>query len=132
VWNGFTWAGFTLGQFNLMLKLIPPEAKITAIGLNTAVTSIITAIAPILSGGAITWALHRGVDPLKVYHWAFVLQTLPALLSAFLLLRVQEPKASPLSTVFGAMRNIRTLGAMLSLTFLANYVFVKPVKKDGP
>jgi hypothetical protein len=29
------------------------------------------------------------------------------------------------------MRNIRTLGAMLGLTFLANYVFVKPVKKDG-
>jgi MFS family permease len=131
VWNGFTWAGFTLGQFNLLLKLIPPEAKITAIGLNTAVTSVFTAIAPMLCGGAITWALHRGWDAMTVYHWAFVLQILPALLSALLLLRVQEPKASPLSTVFGAMRNIRTLGAMLGLTFLANYVFIKPVKKDG-
>jgi MFS family permease len=131
VWNGFTWAGFTLGQFNLLLKLIPPEAKISAIGLNTAVTSIFTAIAPMLSGVAITWALHHGRDAMTVYHWAFALQILPALLSALLLLRVQEPKASPLSTVFGAMRNIRTLGAMLGLTFLANYVFVKPVKKDG-
>ena len=131
VWNGFTWAGFTLGQFNLLLKLIPPEAKISAIGLNTAVTSIFTAIAPMLSGVAITWALHRGTDAMTVYHWAFALQILPALLSALLLLRVQEPKASPLSTVFGAMRNIRTLGAMLGLTFLANYVFIKPVKKDG-
>ena len=131
VWNGFTWAGFTLGQFNLMLKLIPPEAKISAIGLNTAVTSIFTAIAPILSGVAITWALHRGRDAMTVYHWAFALQILPALLSALMLLRVQEPKASPLSTVFGAMRNIRTLGAMLGLTFIANYVFIKPVKKDG-
>jgi MFS family permease len=131
VWNGFTWAGFTLGQFNLLLKLIPPEAKITAIGLNTAVTSIFTAIAPMLSGGAITWALHRGWNAMTVYHWAFVLQILLALLSALLLLRVQEPKASPLSTVFGAMRNIRTLSAMLGLTFFANYVFVKPVKKDG-
>jgi MFS family permease len=131
VWNGFTWAGFTLGQFNLLLKLIPPEAKITAIGLNTAVTSVFTAIAPMLSGGAITWALHRGWDAMTIYHWAFVLQILPALLSALLLMRVHEPKASPLSTVFGAMRNIRTLGAMLGLTFLANYVFVKPVKRDG-
>ena len=78
VWNGFTWAGFTLGQFNLLLKLIPPEAKITAIGLNTAVTSIFTAIAPMLSGVAITWALHHGRDAMKVYHWAFALQILPA------------------------------------------------------
>ena len=41
MWNGFTWAGFTLGLFNMLLKLIPPEAKITAIGLNTAVTSVV-------------------------------------------------------------------------------------------
>jgi MFS family permease len=130
VWNGFTWAGFTLGQFNLLLKLIPPEAKITAIGVNTAITSIFTAIAPVLSGAAITVALSRGFDPMRVYHYAFILQTLPAILSAVLLLRVQEPKASPLSTVFGAMRNILMLGPMLGLTFLANYVFVKPARKN--
>jgi MFS family permease len=130
VWNGFTWAGFTLGQFNLLLKLIPPEAKITAVGVNTAITSIFTAIAPVLSGAAITVALSRGFDPMRVYHYAFILQTLPAILSAVLLLRVQEPKASPLSTVFGAMRNILMLGPMLGLTFLANYVFVKPARKN--
>jgi hypothetical protein len=27
------------------------------------------------------------------------------------------------------MRNVRTLGAMLGLTFIANYVFVKPTRK---
>ncbi len=129
LWNGFTWAGFTLGLFNMLLKLIPPEAKTMAIGLNTAVTSVVTAVAPMISGAAITWALARGYDPMRVYHTAFVLQIAPALLSAVILLRVKEPKASPLSTVFGAMRNIRTLGAMLGLTFLANYVFIKPVRK---
>jgi MFS family permease len=130
IWNGFTWAGFTLGLFNMLLKLIPPEAKTIAIGLNTAVTSIFTAIAPILSGAAFTYAQNRGWDPMRVYHYAFVLQTLPAFLSCLVLLRVQEPKASPLSAVFGAMRNIRTLGAMLGLTFIANYVFVKPARKN--
>ena len=129
IWNGFTWAGFTLGLFNMLLKLIPPEAKTIAIGINTAVTSIFTAIAPILSGAAFTYALNRGWDPMRVYHYAFVLQTVPAFLSCVVLLRVQEPKASPLSAVFGAMRNVRTLGAMLGLTFIANYVFVKPTRK---
>jgi MFS family permease len=130
IWNGFTWAGFTLGLFNMLLKLIPPEAKTIAIALNTAITSIFTAIAPILSGAAITYALNRGWDPMRVYHYAFVLQIVPALLSCLVLLRVQEPKASTLSAVFGAMRNVRTLGAMLGLTFIANYVFVKPARKN--
>ena len=130
IWNGFTWAGFTLGLFNMLLKLIPPEAKTIAIGLNTAITSIFTAIAPVLSGAAFTYALNRGWDPMRVYHYAFVLQTVPAFLSCLILLRVQEPKASPLSAVFGAMRNVRTLGAMLGLTFIANYVFVKPARKN--
>jgi MFS family permease len=129
IWNGFTWAGFTLGLFNMLLKLIPPEAKTIAIGINTAVTSIVTAVAPIITGAAITYALSRGWDAMRVYHYAFALQTVPAFLSCLVLLRVREPKASPLSAVFGAMRNIRTLGAMLGLTFIANYVFVKPVRK---
>jgi len=130
IWNGFTWAGFTLGLFNMLLKLIPPEAKTIAIGINTAVTSIVTAVAPILSGATITATLNRGWDPMRVYHYAFVIQTVPALISCAFLLRVHEPKASTLSTVFGAMRNIRTLGAMLGLTFIANYVFVKPARRN--
>jgi len=131
IWNGFTWAGFTLGLFNMLLKLIPPEAKTIAIGINTAVTSIVTAAAPVLSGAAITYALNSGWNAMRVYHYAFLVQTIPAFASCLVLLRVQEPKASPLSAVFGAMRNVRTLGAMLGLTFIANYVFIKPTRKDS-
>lgn len=131
LWNGFTWAGFTLGLFNMLLKLIPPEAKAMAIGVNTAVTSFVTAVAPIISGAAITYAIHRGWDPMRVYHYAFVIQIAPAFLSCLILLRVEEPKARSLSEVFGAMRNIRTLDAMLGLTFIGNYVFVKPLRKNS-
>ncbi len=131
-WNGFTWAGFTLGLFHMLLKLIPPEAKTLAIGLNTALASVVTAVAPILGGAALTGALHRGWNPMTVYHYAFLLQILPALASCLILLRVHEPKASPLSAVFGAMRNARTLGAMLGLTFIANYVFVKTPARRIP
>jgi hypothetical protein len=46
---------------------------------------------------------------------------------------VTEPAASPFSTVVGAMRNIRTLGGVLGLSFLVNYVFVeKASRKDRP
>ena len=129
IWNGFTWAGFTLGLFNMLLKLIPPEAKTIAIGINVAVTSIVTAVAPVISGAAITYALGRGWDAMRVYHYAFALQTAPAFVSCLILLRVHEPKAGTLSAVFGAMRNVRTLGAMLGLAFIANYVFVKPARR---
>lgn len=131
-WNGFAWAGFTLGLFNMLLKLIPPEAKTLAIGLNTAFTSVVTAVAPILGGAALTWALHHGWDPMTVYHDAFLLQIPPAMASCVILLRVREPKASPLSAVFGAMRNVRTLGAMMGLSFIANYVFVKAPARRTP
>ena len=130
IWNGFTWAGFTLGLFNMLLKLIPPEASAIAIGINTAVTSIVTAVAPVVCGAAITWGRDCGWDAMRVYHYAFALQTAPAFLSCLILMRVHEPKASPLSAVFGAMRNVRTLGAMLGLTFITNYVFVKPAQKN--
>lgn len=128
-WAGVTSAGFALGQFNILLKLIPAEAKTTAIGLNVAVTSLITAIAPIIGGAVLSWAFARGYDPALVYRRAFLVQPTLALLGCFLLMRVREPKASALGAVFGAMRNIRTLGALVGLTFLVNYVFVPPPRR---
>ncbi|MBI5382253.1 MAG: MFS transporter [Opitutae bacterium] len=129
IWAGFASPGFNLGLFSLLLKLIPPEAKTTAIGLHVALSSLITAVAPILGGAIITWALQTGLDPFTTYHRVFLVQPALALLGCLLLLRIKEPLASPLSDVFGAMRNIRTISAMLGITFLVNYVFVKPEKK---
>jgi MFS family permease len=125
-WAGATSAGFVLGQFTLLLKLLPVEAKDLAIGLNLAVTSLFAAIAPILGGWVLGRALAGGSDPLAVYHGFFLLQPLLALGGAFLLLRVREPDASPFSSVVGAMRNIRTLGGVLGLSFLVNYTFIRP------
>jgi MFS family permease len=130
LWGGVTSAGFVLGQFTLLLRLIPVEAKNLAIGLNLAVISLFAAIAPITGGWVLTWALGRWSDPLAVYHGCFVLQPVLALVGAALLLRVQEPQASSLTMVFGAMRNIRTLSGVLGLSFLTNYIFFKAPRKD--
>ena len=126
LWAGATGVGFALGLFTLLLRVIPVEAKNLAIGFNLAVTSLFAAAAPIAGGYALQWALHRHSDPLAVYHLFFALPPVLALAGAFLLWRVREPAASPLSVVVGAMRNIRTLGGVLGLSFLTNYFFLKP------
>ena len=130
VWGGITSAGFILGQFIILLRLIPVEAKNLAIGVNLAITSLVAAIAPITGGWILTHALARWPDPLLVYHACFILQPALALGGCLLLLRVHEPQASSLTMVFGAMRNIRTLSGVLGLSFLTNYIFFKAEKKS--
>ena len=132
LWGGATSAGFVLGQFMIVLRLIPVQAKELAIAFNLAVTSLFAAAAPVLGGFVLQWGLDREANAFAVYHACFLLQPLMALAGAFLLLRVHEPAASPLSTVVGAMRNIRTLGGVLGLEFLTNYIFTKrPRKADS-
>jgi MFS family permease len=130
VWGGITSAGFILGQFIILLRLIPVEAKNLAIGINLAITSLVAAIAPITGGWMLTHALARWSDPLGVYHICFILQPVLALGGCVLLRRVHEPQASSLTMVFGAMRNIRTLSGVLGLSFLTNYIFFKAEKKE--
>ena len=131
-WIGATSAGFVLGQFTIGLRLIPVEAKSLAIGFNLAVTSLVAAVAPVLGGWVLSHAPARWGGPLEDYHACFVAQPIIALAGAFLLLRVREPAASPFSTVVGAMRNIRTLGGVLGLSFLVNHVFTNDRRRgDG-
>lgn len=129
-WGGVTSAGFVLGQFTLLLRLIPLEAKNLAIGVHLATTSLVAAIAPVVGGSTLSWALGRWTNDLAVYHVCFLLQPTLALGGAFVLLRVREAQASSLTMVFGAMRNIRTLSGVLGLSFLTNYVFFKEEPKN--
>jgi MFS family permease len=128
-WIGIAGAGFILGQFTLLIRLVPVEARHLAIGVNLAVVSLVAAAAPIIGG----WALYTGFrtlpDRIQVYHLSFLLLPILAIAAAPLLLRVQEPRASSLTMVFGAMRNVRTLSAMVGLGFLVNYVFFRPSRK---
>jgi MFS family permease len=129
---GGSWsAGFVLGQFTILLKLIPPGAKNLALGLNLAASSAVAAISPIIGGQVLAWAFAQGYAPLTVYHVVFLVQPVVSLLGCLLLVKLEEPAASELSTVVGAMRNIRTLSGLMGLSFLTNYLFVKPEKR-GP
>ena len=127
--GGATGAGFILGQFTILLRLIPRQAKNLAIGTNLAITSLVAAAAPIIGGNVLTWALGRWSDALAVYHTCFLLMPILSLSGCLLLLRVHEPQAQPLTMVFGAMRNIRTLSGVFGLGFLVNHVFYRAEKK---
>jgi MFS family permease len=133
-WVGATSAGFVLGQFVIGLRLVPVEAKSLAIIFNLAVSSLVAAVAPVLGGWALSQAQAGwGAPPLAAYHACFAVQPVVALAGAFLLLRVHEPAASEFSTLVGAMRNIRTLGGVLGLSFLVNHVFTdRSRRREGP
>jgi MFS family permease len=128
IWGGATNAGFFLGQFTLLLKLLPVPARNLALGMNLAATSLFAAIAPILGGAILEFFLARH-PALPVYHACFLAQPLLAILVGWLLLRIREPAASPLTHVVGAMSNVRTLASLSGLSFLAQYLFYR---KAGP
>lgn len=124
IWGGATNAGFFLGMFTLLLKLIPVPARNLAIGVNLAVTSLFAAIGPVLGGALLEYFLARH-PALTVYHLSFLAQPVLALLVAWLLLRIREPAASPLTHVVGAMSNVRTLASLSGLSFLSNYIYYR-------
>ncbi|MDF3059783.1 MAG: transporter, partial [Rariglobus sp.] len=126
LYGGVMGAGFVLALFNLQLKIIPVHAKTLAISVNLAITSLITAMGPIIGGGVLDHLLQGGGASLAVYHRVFLVLPVMALLACLLLTRVHERAASPLSSVVGAMRNIRTLGSVFGLNILVDYVFIKP------
>lgn len=130
-WGGALSAGFILGQFTILLKLIPAEARSLAIGLNLAVTSIVAAVAPVLGGEILARLLMQGYAPLDAYHFVFLVQPVLGLVGCILLLRIEEPASHPLASVVGAMRNIRTLSGVLGLSFFVNYLFVRPADGDS-
>lgn len=125
-YGGVMAAGFVLSLFNLQLKIIPPQAKTLAISVNLACTSLVTAMGPIFGGKILGRLLESGAAPLDVYHRVFLVTPTLGLLACLLLTRVHERAASPLASVVGAMRNIRTLGGVFGLSILVDYVFVKP------
>ncbi len=130
-WGGLTNAGFFLGQFTLMLKLLPVPARNLALGMNLAITSLFAAIAPAIGGMLLEFFLARHAA-LPVYHAAFLAQPLLGFVSAWLLLRIREPSACSLTHVVGAMSNVRTLASLSGLSFLSQYLFYRRPQPETP
>ena len=120
---GATNVGVVLAQLNLVMKLVPADARGLAIGVNTALVALGTALAPIAAGQLIAAALARGVDPALVYQIFFLTLPVGATLVLLTLRRVREEKGAPVEHALGAFRNARTLAGALGLGFLAQMLF---------
>ena len=129
IFGGAINAGFFLGQFTLLLKLLPVPARNLALGVNLAATSLFAAIAPIIGGAVLEFFLGRHAA-LPVYHACFLAQPLLAIVAGWLLLSIREPDASRLTHVVGAMSNVRTLASLSGLSFLAQYLFYRKATPD--
>lgn len=129
--GGIFGAGFLLGQFGLLLKLVPAEAKTTAISLYAAITATMAFLAPILGGALLEQAWRFGWRPDVVYPWASLLHHLLVLATALILVRVVEPRSAELSQVVGAMRSARQIAAILGVGAFLNYVFFRR-RPDAP
>jgi len=126
--TGFMLAGFQqLGQFNLMIKMVPPENKAHYISVYFSFTNMLIALGPLL-GGVILNALPAeagrlfGVT-LTRYHVLFVGSLGLCLLTLHLLQTVREPAARSVRELALVMRNMREFNPVLGLATLAEFMF---------
>ncbi|MBK1878403.1 MFS transporter [Pelagicoccus mobilis] len=126
--GGIAGSGFLFASFNMILKLIPPEAKTAAISFNLAASSLSTAVAPIFGGFLFSWLEATLGDLVKALHVVSAVHHTVTLLTGLLLFGIVEPKATTLTQAIGAMRPMRQLGALLGAAFLANYSFFRKPK----
>ncbi|MDX2110728.1 MAG: MFS transporter [Verrucomicrobiota bacterium] len=107
-WGGLTATGFFLGNFNMLLKLIPRASKTTGISINLAITSLAAAMSPVLAGFILDWVSRSGHDLDMAYRIGFFVKSSAVLLTLLLLRKVVEPeKDGDLRTLFGALRSVR-------------------------
>ncbi len=108
LWGGLTSTGYFLGNFNMLLKLIPRESKTTGISINLAVTSLAAAAGPILAGGMLDWVIEHRFNLELAYRVGFFVKSTLVLLLLLAMRWIPEPdQTSDLRTLFGALRSIR-------------------------
>ncbi len=126
--TGFMMAGFQqLGQFNLMIKMVPPENKAHYISVYFSFTNMLIALGPLL-GGFILHGLPADAgnlfgQPLTRYHVLIVGSLALSLLSLHLLPTVREPAERSVRELVLVMRNMREFNPVLGLATLAEFMF---------
>ncbi|HWX19087.1 MAG TPA: MFS transporter [Candidatus Binatia bacterium] len=112
-------AGFQLMQFNLMVRLAPADLRAAYVAVFLAVTSLLTAVGPIL-GGQLLRRLPPQIgllfgQPVSSFHLLFVLSSFGCILATHLAQRVREPAEQPVDSVWREMSTMRTFNPMLSV-----------------
>jgi MFS family permease len=124
---GGTTAGFQLCQFNLMVKMVPSRSKAPFISVFLAVTSLLTALGPII-GGRILMLLPHELgsflgQPILRFHVVFLASLVLCLLTIHVLQLMKEPAERPLSELVRVMRTMREFNPAVGLVSIAHVMF---------
>ena len=126
--TGFMTAGFQqIGQFNLMIKMVPAENRTHYISVYFSFTNMLIALGPII-GGAILQRLPADAgnlfgQPLNRYHILIVGSLLLCVLMLHLLQTVREPAERSVRELVKVMANMREFNPLLGLSTLAQFMF---------
>jgi MFS family permease len=125
--TGFMMAGFQqIGQFNLMIKMVPAKDTAHYISVYLSFTNMLIALGPLL-GGIILNGLPPDAGnlfgtPLTRYHVLIVGSLVLCLLCLHLLQFVREPAARTVRELVMVMRNMREFNPVLGLSTLAEFM----------
>lgn len=126
--TGFMMAGFQqIGQFNLMIKMVPPDNKAHYISVYFSFTNALIALGPLL-GGVILKGLPADAgnllgQPLTRYHVLFVGSLALCLITLHLLQTVREPAERSVRELVLVMRNMREFNPVLGVATIAEFMF---------
>jgi MFS family permease len=126
--TGFMLAGFqNVGQFNLMIKMVPAENRAHYLSVYFSFTNLLVALGPITGGLALRMLPNQlgqfaGV-PITRYHVVIVGSIVLCLLSLLILRAVREPAARSVRDLVNVMWHMREFNPMLAATTVAEYVF---------
>ncbi len=126
--TGFMLAGFQqVGQFNLMIKMVPAEDRAHYLAVYFSFTNLLVALGP-LTGGLVLRHLPEQLgtvfgQPFTRYH-AVICGSIALCLLTLLILRVvREPAAKSMGDLVKVMWHMREFNPMLAASTVAEYVF---------
>ncbi|HEY0552581.1 MAG TPA: MFS transporter [Verrucomicrobiae bacterium] len=126
--TGFMIAGFqNMGQFNLMIKMVPPENRAHYLSVYFSFTNLLIALGP-LTGGLVLRHLPENLgrvfgQPFTRYHLVIVSSIALCLVTLLILRAVREPAAKSMRDLVNVMWHMREFNPMLAATSMAEYFF---------
>ncbi len=124
---GVCWAGLSLAQFNIILKLSPKAQRLAYLSFNTFVVTIATCFAPILGGYTLDLIGKKElvffIFTLGAFQILFVAGAIMRFIPVIFLFRLKEPRVGKLSEV------AKIVGTKLPQGFFEGFVELLEVFK---
>ena len=126
--TGFMLAGFQqVGQFNLMIKMVPAENRAHYLSVYFSLSNLLIALGPAMGGIALRFMPEEfGTildQPFTRYHVMIVGSIILCLVSLLILKKVREPASRDVRDLVNVMWHMREFNPMLAATTVAQYVF---------